>query len=96
MGIRKIRKSPLRREKFRKSCEVYKLEILELVLDVSTRWNSTYFMLERVFKLRKAYSDIVNTEKPLRKFFVDGDEWKLIECLIEFLSVNFKFLLSIM
>jgi len=32
------------------------LKLLVLILDVVTRWNSTYFMIERAHKLRKVSS----------------------------------------
>ncbi len=49
----KIRSSPQRREKFSRQCEVAGLSVKELVLDVKTRWNSTFFMIERSCELRE-------------------------------------------
>jgi len=50
----KIRSSPQRREKFSQQIELYPgLKSLNLILDVKTRWNSTYFMLQRALKLRE-------------------------------------------
>lgn len=51
--IVKIRSSPQRKEKFSRHCEFYlNNNSLNLILDVKTRWNSTYFMLDRALKLR--------------------------------------------
>ena len=51
----KIRASPQRRERFNRQCDLHQdVEKLNLILDVRTRWNSTYLMLKRTFDLRKA------------------------------------------
>ena len=56
--IVKIRCSPQRREKFARRCDLYSnnnedIKSLNLILDVRTRWNSTYLMLERALKLKE-------------------------------------------
>ncbi|KAG2685331.1 hypothetical protein I3760_10G120700 [Carya illinoinensis] len=46
-AVRYVRSSPARMEKFKKCIEKEKIDCTKLVcLDVSTRWNSTYLMLE--------------------------------------------------
>jgi hypothetical protein len=47
-----IRASPQRREKFTFQCRIFELRPKELVLDVRTRWNSTYYMLKRAIELK--------------------------------------------
>ena len=49
----KIRSSTQWHEKFSCQCEVAGLSDKELVLDVKTRWNSTFFMIERSCELRE-------------------------------------------
>ena len=56
--IVKIRCLPQRREKFARRCDLYSnnnedIKSLNLILDVRTRWNSTYLMLERALKLKE-------------------------------------------
>lgn len=53
--IVKIRSSPQKREKFSWHCCLYKHDenSLNLILDVRTRWNSTYLMLNRALKLKE-------------------------------------------
>jgi len=49
--IVKIRASPQRKERFDRQSNLYSRNSLNLILDVKTRWNSTYLMLERALKL---------------------------------------------
>jgi hypothetical protein len=51
--IVKIRSSPQRKERFARRCEFFSIKSLNLILDVKTRWNSTYLMLDRALKLRE-------------------------------------------
>jgi hypothetical protein len=53
--IVKIRASPQKREKFSKQCDILNLSKKELIIDVKTRWNSTYNMLERAFEYQEVY-----------------------------------------
>lgn len=46
-----IRSSPQRREKLAAQCSVANIKSKELVLDVKTRWNSTYAMITRALEL---------------------------------------------
>ncbi len=49
----KIRASPQRWEKFKQQCIAADIESLELIPDVSTRWNSTEIMIERALILKQ-------------------------------------------
>ena len=51
--IVKIRASPQRKERFNRQSNLYSKTSLNLILDVKTRWNSTYLMLERALKLQE-------------------------------------------
>lgn len=52
--IVKIRSSPQRRERFARQCNLYpNINSPNLLLDVKTRWNSTYLMLERALTLQE-------------------------------------------
>jgi hypothetical protein len=57
--LTKIRSSPQRMEKFAHRCEFFLIKLLGLSLDVRTRWNSTYLMLDRALKLRAVSKFII-------------------------------------
>ena len=57
--IVKIRSSPQRKEKFARHYKFFSIQSLNVILDVKTRWNSTYLMLDRVLKLREVSSFII-------------------------------------
>src|SRR2546427_11592377 len=51
--IVKIRASPQRKERFDRQSNLYSRNSLNLILNVKTRWNSTYLMLECALKLQE-------------------------------------------
>ena len=57
--IVKICSSPQQKEKFARRCKFFSIQSLNVILDVKTRWNSTYLMLDRALKLREVSSFII-------------------------------------
>ncbi|GAB2288750.1 hypothetical protein Dimus_038022 [Dionaea muscipula] len=61
--VRFVRSSPRRFDYFKKCVETDKLDNKGLVvMDVPTRWNSTYLMLESALKFRKAFDRMCEDE----------------------------------
>ena len=59
--------------------------------DVSTRWNSTYDMLDFSITYRSALDSMAaNRDLSLRKFELDNEEWKAAEKLRDTLLVCFS------
>lgn len=52
-AIVKIRKSPQKREQWAALCDVVGKVVLQPILDVDTRWSSTYKMLQRIIEYRQ-------------------------------------------
>ena len=68
-AVRYVRSSPNRLDFFEKYVESLKIESKSfLCLDVPTRWNSTYLMLEAVEKFESAFQRMGN--KDLENLFV--------------------------
>jgi hypothetical protein len=63
-----------------------KLEIIKhkLIQEVKTRWNSTYYMLERILEQIQPVSYVVCTIDTLESLL--NDDWKLVEAVIEVLA----------
>lgn len=62
----KIRGSGQLRELFKKQCQVSQIKERELTRDVSTRWNSTFYMLKRAFQM-KIVSNFFLIDKQVNK-----------------------------
>ena len=66
--VKYVRGSPQRRKSFKEFAQIIFQDDsndgnLVLILDVETRWNSTYHMLERALKLRKVIEMMAMSDK---------------------------------
>ncbi|KAF2289250.1 hypothetical protein GH714_032126 [Hevea brasiliensis] len=92
-AVRYIRQSPARLQKFKSCCEMEGIESKSsLCLDVCTRWNSTYLMLNVAQKFENAF-DRYATIDPCFKFDLqssdglpDSLDWENVRRLVDFLG----------
>ncbi|KAM3284669.1 hypothetical protein P3S67_023468 [Capsicum chacoense] len=97
--VKYIRQSPARCKRFQECCEDFDINSKKsLCLDVSTRWNSTYLMLNRVFECENGlmsyvYHDIglshylrfVEDEKGTVVGAFSSDDWDHVKKITNFL-----------
>ncbi|KAL4378159.1 hypothetical protein GQ457_02G042620 [Hibiscus cannabinus] len=90
-AARYVRSSPARLQRFKACVQQEKIDSKSLVcLDVETRWNSTFLMLESVLKFQKAFSLLSKNDGRYRAELAkyDGvptdDDWDCIRNLIFF------------
>lgn len=81
--VKYVRSSPTSLQKFKASVDEEKLDNKSLVcLDVETRWNSTYLMLEAALKFKKAFANLILKDSTLLKEMkkvgedITIEEWK--------------------
>ncbi|XP_061988156.1 zinc finger BED domain-containing protein RICESLEEPER 2-like [Rosa rugosa] len=74
-AVRYVRSSPQRLDFFKECVERVKLECKRLViLDVPTRWNSTFLMLERALKFQKTFDRMVDEDAGNFWAWLQGDK----------------------
>ncbi|XP_038902436.1 zinc finger BED domain-containing protein RICESLEEPER 1-like [Benincasa hispida] len=96
-AIRFIRSSPACFLKFKKGIEIEKKSCKSYVcLDVPTRWNSTYLMLEAAVKFEKAFDRLEDEDASYRHDLSPNKEnWTNAKMLIRFLNVFYDMTLKI-
>lgn len=76
-SVRYVRSSPARLLKFKSCVEREKIECKGLlVLDVPTRWNSTYLMLEAAIKFEKAFERYEEEDEKFLSYFHEDEGGK--------------------
>lgn len=79
--IKKVRKSTQKRQKLEQHCNFYKISYLVPIIDVATRWNSTFEMLERAEYLKTPLRALCSSEKKFNKFLMTDREWNDLNCV---------------
>ncbi|XP_060957925.1 zinc finger BED domain-containing protein RICESLEEPER 2-like [Cannabis sativa] len=104
--VRYVRSSPARLQKFKEYVADENIESKSLLcLDVQTRWNSTYLMLEAALKFQKAFERLEDDES-YSNYFSDGfnekridgppsdDDWANAKVFVRFLNTFYTLTLK--
>jgi hypothetical protein len=85
----KVRNSHLLEEALSRQCCAQNMASVNLLLDVKTRWNSTYAMLRRLLRLRRPLDIVCRSEPKLSNLNLTFDDhnWSWIERLCQVLSL---------
>ncbi|KAK8916019.1 hypothetical protein KSP39_PZI023387 [Platanthera zijinensis] len=91
LAVKYIRGSPQRVEQFRTCCELDEIPYRHnLVLDVPTRWNYTYLMLETALKFQKSFERFEEKDPhyhlELRENMPGEADWKTARIFCKFLK----------
>nr|KJB27812.1 hypothetical protein B456_005G011200 [Gossypium raimondii] len=101
-AVRYVRQSPARLQKFKECVVVEKIECKKtLCLDVCTRWNSTYLMLDTAQNFERAFERFEEQDTNFRAELERGegwpslDDWNNVINLRDFLEHFYEFTLRI-
>ena len=96
--VRYVKSSPNRFEKFKACVEKEKIQSKSLLcLDVSTRWNSTYLMLESALKFVAAFERMEEDDGHFLRYFEDPSsgpprflDWENVRLFTKFLGMFYE------
>ena len=89
-ACKKIRKSEQLTNRLKLFCDVTNVKFIKLILDVKTRWDSTFDMLSTSFKLKSPLNMLLDDCSELSKYKLNDVEWEILEQILNFLK-NFKY-----
>lgn len=102
-SVRYIRSSPARLQKFKACVERERINYKGgLVLDVSTRWNSIYMMLDVALKFEKAFTRFEEEDDKFLGYFMEKEngkriigpptsvDWECAAVFVKFLSIFYE------
>ncbi|KAL4339869.1 hypothetical protein GQ457_08G027390 [Hibiscus cannabinus] len=101
-AVRFVRSSPNRLQTFKACIEEENITSKSYVcLDIETRWNSTFLMLETALKFKKAFDNLYTKGgaycKELRRHFgvPDDDDWRRVKAFLPFLQIFYETTLKV-
>ena len=104
-AVRYVRSSPSRLAKFKEAMAAENITSKGLVcLDVATRWNSTYRMLESASKFQKAFERLEEDDRDFQLYFQESgsrgappsnEDWKNASAFIKFLKIFYDITLAL-
>ncbi|WOL08587.1 zinc finger BED domain-containing protein RICESLEEPER 2-like [Canna indica] len=103
-AIRYIRQSPARLQRFKTCVEKEKIESKALLrLDVPTRWNSTYQMLEVALRFERAFERYHEEDPCFERDLLEGDgggrpmdfDWVILKGLVQMLQIFYRVTLTV-
>ncbi|KAJ3701327.1 hypothetical protein LUZ61_005032 [Rhynchospora tenuis] len=84
-----IKHSQGRIEKFKLACSQANIPYKKPQWDVSTRWNSTYLMLELALELKPAFTRFASLDKKFPKTLSDS-QWSIMKELVKHLKIFYE------
>ncbi|KAF7820963.1 zinc finger BED domain-containing protein RICESLEEPER 2-like [Senna tora] len=103
-AVRYARSSPARLQRFKDLVQKEKIDCKALVcLDIMTRWNSTYLMLEHALKFQKVFDRMEDEDDGYNAYFRDDThrlgppmtfDWSNAYVFVQFLKVFYTITLS--
>jgi hypothetical protein len=85
----KIKNSVLLCNALRELCIMEKLKYLRPEIDVETRWNSTFYMLQKLQRMETALKMLAIKHEDIRNLMPDAIAWKKIE--VNIMLVKFSY-----
>ncbi|KAL6560489.1 hypothetical protein OROGR_004048 [Orobanche gracilis] len=86
-GVKYVAGSEGRRSKFAEVSMSLGLKSKKLILDVSTRWNSTFNMLSCAIEFKDAFLVYARSEGGFTDYVPDKEDWERVEGVCSFLEV---------
>ncbi|XP_074349345.1 zinc finger BED domain-containing protein RICESLEEPER 2-like [Apium graveolens] len=86
-GVKYVAASESRRIKFAEISMSLGLKCKKLILDVSTRWNSTFSMLSCAIEFKNAFLIYSTSDLRFKEYVPTTEDWEMVEYVCSFLEV---------
>lgn len=83
---KKIKNSEVLSNRLQSSCDAAGINFKKPILDVTTRWNSTFEMLDSAFKMKAALAILCENDPVFRSLKLTSDDWQLLKKILDFLK----------